>query len=429
MATQINENKFLTLDDGWGCLVCWPQQAAACACMCCCCSCLCGGLQCIDRGTFPGAGVSGKAPIPVYVNVYRLSSTLTSIRYAFFYSYNELSDCAALFGNHEGDIEHITLYIQHDEDMLKPHLRAVYFSAHGSADSEYQFFPEDGALPADQRVRAYIARGGHGIYKDTGVGACGCHPRLFGFGNDYTAAMRETQFSDSDYDLIGLPLNTQEEWYHWDGIWGRVHSNLCCFDELNGAKGLAQKGWWTSGQDDTGDMLKSATKLSRLGLRKASVIPRPHGFRFVADVPDAMRDLTALGTSEAAEWPRRFMPRFHFDCSEREFPIRFDEFYQRARKVVFKHGLDRTLQNQVNANHHAKIVAAAGGGAGGGAGAAGAAAAAAAAAAASAAGRNNSALVSNTGSSGVVRAQPRETELSVDDVIVSERHRLIVTDV
>lgn len=150
--------------------------------------------------------------------------------YIFFYAYNDFRRCLCINGNHNADLEHITLRIRKDNEQLEK----MYFGAHGYKDGITLFASEIEMV--EDRPMVYVALGSHAMYPSPQS-----YYRYFGCGNDYTA--RGTMILEynlehlSDHSLLiqykgklgekTASLTTQT-WYTQES-WKNTTSQQRCF--------------------------------------------------------------------------------------------------------------------------------------------------------------------------------------------------------
>lgn len=95
--------------------------------------------------------------------------------YIFFYIYNDFNRCLCVHGNHDADLEHITVRVNKKYEKIEK----IYFGAHGYNDG---IVVSSNRLETSQdRPIIYIAKGSHAIYPTNEI-----FFRFCCFGNDYT---------------------------------------------------------------------------------------------------------------------------------------------------------------------------------------------------------------------------------------------------
>ncbi len=114
-------------------------------------------------------------------------SGLTLLQYFLEYRVNDAFKCCGCcpceVGFHQGDLEHISIYIDEKDEKIGPIIDRVYFSAHSNAQGQWKKRPEiEYYDEKQQRIVAYIARGSHAFYPTGGT-----QWRVFGVANDICA--------------------------------------------------------------------------------------------------------------------------------------------------------------------------------------------------------------------------------------------------
>lgn len=196
-----------------------------------------------------------KGEIPITkIPIYAIKRTINNLIYityivmfAFNGDYNILNIKKA--GSHPGDLEHITLELDQNEN-----LKRVYFSAHGNLDgrtvnaSDIEY--ENG------KIVAYCALNGHGFYPKSGFAF-----RIGGLANDYLAkGLRWTPTVSEIFSRTSPFFNIDT--MGWTIYNGRIGGTL---DKVNteGVSGLIGKVWYgEEGQDiDVFDPSKLSTPI------------------------------------------------------------------------------------------------------------------------------------------------------------------------
>jgi hypothetical protein len=99
------------------------------------------------------------------------------LQYIFIYRVNDgYTCCGNVLGYHQGDIEHISIYINQDKEQA--FVEKVYFSAHGGCQGQWKN-RDQLKFYKNERIFAYIARGSHAVYPTSGT-----QWRIFGVAND-----------------------------------------------------------------------------------------------------------------------------------------------------------------------------------------------------------------------------------------------------
>lgn len=147
--------------------------------------------QCVQWGSNPfyWTNAQGHLTMPAYLLTFNENGKLY-FQYLFLYGLNAPYDIRKLIGVvkseaealdianfHEVDLEHVTLEI----DPATKKILRIYFGSHGSKEGMW--------LPANSpdiqwngtHFKAYVARGGHGLYPRPGT-----YVRIFGLANDQT---------------------------------------------------------------------------------------------------------------------------------------------------------------------------------------------------------------------------------------------------
>lgn len=127
-----------------------------------------------------------QAPVYAY---YRNYHDFFEIQYLFFYGYNGAYNILHFFnyldvnyGEHDGDIEHVTLRFSKSDGMLRNQtssvLTGIYYGAHTTVEGIW--VKPDQIEWQDEHPVSYVALDGHGNYPHAGI-----YPRIFGFASDY----------------------------------------------------------------------------------------------------------------------------------------------------------------------------------------------------------------------------------------------------
>jgi hypothetical protein len=120
---------------------------------------------------------TGQRPIkdvPIYAYVQKREDKFY-ITYVFVFPFNGSYEILGIrsVGDHPGDLEHLTVELDADKNLLR-----VLFGAHGVLDANW--VDVDEVEFEDGKPVAYVALNGHGLYSKAGVAF-----RLYGLGNDY----------------------------------------------------------------------------------------------------------------------------------------------------------------------------------------------------------------------------------------------------
>ena len=151
--------------------------------------------------------------VPYYCH-YTDFGSYQDIQYCFLYGYNgpfQLFGChccnpcscfsCSSVGAHIYDLEHITVRLDSDGNLLK-----VYYGAHQARDGQWKTKNEISFHGTHPKV--YIARGSHATYY-----RFGCYPRIFCAVNDYTFDNGPIWFPSMPIPIINDAV----------GIYGKVH--------------------------------------------------------------------------------------------------------------------------------------------------------------------------------------------------------------
>ncbi len=166
---------------------------------------------------------------PVYVH-YRDFKDYFEIKYLFFYGYNGAYNILHFFnyldvnyGEHYGDLEHITLQFTNTTDTNDKYkrnvvkLKKIYLAAHTSMEGEW--LEPDQIKWKGKRPVIYSALNGHGSYPSVGS-----YYRIYGFANDYC-----NQGTLWDPKEILLLNNNRDEWHRYQGDYnfrGELDNNV-----------------------------------------------------------------------------------------------------------------------------------------------------------------------------------------------------------
>jgi len=130
-------------------------------------------------------------------------------------------------GSHEGDWEHVTIYVSKKTGAL----HSVFYSCHGESDGQLRLAkdaqgvsnPEIELVDRDNdglsHVVAYMAVNGHGMYPKAGS-----YSRLYGFGTDRTEKgvlwNGPLTILPESYDVQSIDGNPSLFWMAYWGVWG-----------------------------------------------------------------------------------------------------------------------------------------------------------------------------------------------------------------
>jgi hypothetical protein len=138
----------------------------------------------IDENFWGGDRKTSDVPFYAY---FKEKEDRYQILYVFFYAYNgnawlcyipEIFDCC-YYGQHQADVEHITVEIKKEDLSLKNRVIRVYFGAHGSKSG--QWISGDDLEWYNDKILCFSAKNSHASYQDKGI-IC----RGFGCISDFT---------------------------------------------------------------------------------------------------------------------------------------------------------------------------------------------------------------------------------------------------
>eukprot|EP01043_Picozoa_sp_COSAG02_P055593 COSAG02_NODE_6468_length_3553_cov_2.112044_7_plen_367_part_00 len=226
-------------------------------------------LKCDPRYHY-GASTAELSRVPVYTFVRDTEldgEACHAITYVTFYPYNGPYKvggmcCRMLAGGHEADVEHVTMLVSKERNILL----AVWFNAHHAdqgqlvpaAEVEMMDFPDGRSAPV-----VYVAQNGHGHYPHEGT----IH-RIFNAGND---RMERGDLWQPAATLLpeAWDLERQEQtdttWLQYSGRLGTPQSaadwHHCSHEEQREPRwrvrevggvpaGIATKKWWVYDQNE-----------------------------------------------------------------------------------------------------------------------------------------------------------------------------------
>lgn len=208
-----------------------------------------------------GSDIKGLASVPLYARVRRHETELPpelrtgsvendsapflSILYIALYPYNgahKICSCCSV-GSHEGDVEHLSVYVA----LSTGRVLGAYFASHRMRDGEWLQGDALSYHDAEkQRIVAFVAKHGHGFYpKGKRIWrVCGCGNDLCGPGWLWDPDQVHVITPDSDLGsfrgklgtlldkggprgVVGAPVS--QEW--WDSEWPvsrTAFKRLCC---------------------------------------------------------------------------------------------------------------------------------------------------------------------------------------------------------
>lgn len=181
-----------------------------------------------DKSIYMGQSLSDA---PCYA-IFRTKDNKNYITYIFLFAYNGEYDILGLtkVGMHPGDIEHITVETNNDNQLLR-----VFYGAHGSTDGIW--IKADDVPLENGKIVAYSALHGHGLYPKIGTVI-----RLYGLSNDYTDnGIKWTPKASIIYDKDNSSFNIDT--MGWSVYYGRIGGSQEKGD-TSGITGLADKGWF-----------------------------------------------------------------------------------------------------------------------------------------------------------------------------------------
>lgn len=162
---------------------------------------------------------------------------IIKLRYVLFFCFNGDYNIleSALVGQHDSDLEHITV----DVDAQSQEIWRIHYGRHGSSEGQWvpkdQFFVEDETHPV-----VFIALNGHGCYHKEGV-----HLRLLGLANDVTqkgprwfpSAIQVHEPESPEANRMSESTN----WFFYSGNWMET-----------GISGIPRKHWFAPPYDELG---------------------------------------------------------------------------------------------------------------------------------------------------------------------------------
>mmetsp|Transcript_23194 Transcript_23194/g.74628 ORF Transcript_23194/g.74628 Transcript_23194/m.74628 type:complete len:391 (-) Transcript_23194:17-1189(-) len=178
------------------------------------------------------------ATAPIYVRVRDSGGDLLELTYVTFYPFNGWYPvlCGLLqAGAHAADIEHITLRVRRNTREL----HSVFFASHRYRDGEWKVAKDCEFDPRTGRLRAYVARGGHGHYWRRGR-----HLRLYGFGNDVCDGKDAWDPQANVVLLDPHRLTPGHEWLQYKGLWGPTSVSSMTEQEWFWRECPRSRGWF-----------------------------------------------------------------------------------------------------------------------------------------------------------------------------------------
>jgi hypothetical protein len=186
-----------------------------------------------DKALFGQKDELDKVPVYAYV---KEREDRYIIYYIIYFPFNEGKNVMYLqqAGDHEGDIEHLTVEVSKKDNTL---IR-VHYGAHGTADGRWVAGKD---VPMeDGRIVAFVGKGGHGLYPTEGVAI-----RLGGVANDFMGkdvVWKPKVEIIKSRDQPGFDVE-KDGWIHFAGRWG-----------YDGVGSLNDKGWFQWGDKEEKDL-------------------------------------------------------------------------------------------------------------------------------------------------------------------------------
>lgn len=197
----------------------------------------------IAEAIWRGTHVSELNHVPVYARVRRGApvpaeladvlplvdqGTVLSILYVTLYPFNGSYRvcCCCEAGAHEADVEHLSVYVSPSTGRVI----GAFFASHRMRDGEYIAAGRGLQMYDGMRVRAYVAKGGHGLYWRAGRIF-----RLFCLGNDLCG---EGVLWNPDRVLL---IDESRPVWSYRGKWGTEQTKRGL---LGVTGGPSQQLWW-----------------------------------------------------------------------------------------------------------------------------------------------------------------------------------------
>lgn len=142
--------------------------------------------------------------VPFYVGVFHKENNITILQYCFLYPINPGYICGA--GFHNGDLEHVTIVIDREREIIKK----VYYATHSSAQGSW--FPADACeYMYPNRIKVYVAIGSNASYYEPG-----CYPRIACLANDVCPSTGVLW----DPQSVKVVSIMTDPWIYWAGNFG-----------------------------------------------------------------------------------------------------------------------------------------------------------------------------------------------------------------
>jgi len=174
----------------------------------------------VDKTFWPGQ--KDVENVPFYVRTVEHEEYI-DISYIFLYAYNSGYFLGPIYlgGEHEADIEHLTVRVVKTEDPDTSRILKIYYSAHGSPEGVW-INASDIEMENGHPV-GYIAKGSHAMYPKQGTWY-----RIMGFANDKTVKGMRWQ---------GEPVIINDvDWKNYQGCFGGP--------KPGNVSSLVRKTWW-----------------------------------------------------------------------------------------------------------------------------------------------------------------------------------------
>lgn len=192
--------------------------------------------------------------VPYYAKVATSDTdNLWHIIYIFVYAYNPPTNVFGWqVGDHDCDFEHMTIRVHKRSNQV----HSVFFGAHGYVDGAWAYPPSSKHKPhyectISNRVVAYVALGGHGLYAHSGT-----HRRIFNFANDVTGFFPNKRWEPDRVVLLECPCPS-----HVPPLFHNYKDNW----EYDGIDSIREQRWYKDGDPHTST--RWIRRLFYLGLR------------------------------------------------------------------------------------------------------------------------------------------------------------------
>lgn len=161
--------------------------------------------------------------VPVYVYSYETDTSIIA-QYIFIYNYNGAQKIAGMdFGQHPGDIEHISVFI----DKTTEKITQIYFAEHGTGDG--MMVQASDIIFEGDRPRIYSARWSHASYPKAGKWPVKAAHDIYNDMTDDTGVHW--------YPNTIVPIDDKTPWNQFNGNFGGN----------GGPRSPLSQGWWGNG--------------------------------------------------------------------------------------------------------------------------------------------------------------------------------------